>query len=321
MKIFYRGFISFMMFGAVAAGFTSCSNEDVLAESNNTALSQKEIKFGALTETSFNSGIVSRAGEATPVTDVEKFFEGKQICMYVDKVDGENVVPYYDRKYLTVKDGKLVTPEPLYFPADGSKVNIYVVAATPYSSASTTGSPVKPTLFNQYCTDWQTNSNSDLLYAKIAGVSSSTTSPLSLQFKHLGTKISIAVTCQDNSKLKGLELQKNRNVFTIKMADGTWDSTDQGENAYNAKVTMKYEDAINDSFEGNVSYASAYIAPQTMASGTEFIKFTYNDKDYFYNLEKDYNFLSGTEYKFHITLKPATRGASDIEVVCVNENF
>ena len=307
-----------MMFGAVAAGFTSCSNEDVLAESNNTALSQKEIKFGALTETSFNSGIVSRAGEATPVTDVEKFFEGKQICMYVDKVDGENVVPYYDRKYLTVKEGNLVMPEPLYFPADDSKVNIYVVAATPYSSAGTGGSPVKPELFTQYCTDWQTNSNSDLLYAKMENVTVTET-PLALQFKHLGTKISIAVTCQDNSKLKGLELQKNRNAFTIKMADGTYDSTDKGENAYNKKVTMRYEDAINDSFEGNVSYASAYIAPQTMASGTEFIKFTYNDKDYFYNLEKDYNFLSGTEYKFHITLKPVSRGASDIEVVCVNE--
>lgn len=211
-------------------------------------------------------------------------------------------------------------PESLYFPADESKVNIYVVAATPYSSASTTGSPVKPTLFNQYCTDWQTNSNSDLLYAKLENVTATET-PLSLQFKHLGTKISIAVTSQDNSKLKGLELQKNKNVFTIKMADGTYDSTDEGENAHNKKVTMRYEDAINDSFNGDVSYASAYIAPQTMVSGTAFIKFTYNDKNYFYNLEKDYKFLSGTEYKFHITLKPATRGASDIEVVCVNENF
>lgn len=319
MKIFYRGFISFMMFGAVAAGFTSCNNEDVLAESNNTALSQKEIKFGALTETSFNSGIVSRAGEATSVTDVDKFFEGKLICMYVDKVKEDNSVEaLYDRRYLTVENGKLVTPEPLYFPADGSKVNIYVVAATPYSSASTTGSPVKPTFFNQYCTDWQTNSNSDLLYAKMENVTVTET-PLALQFKHLGTKISIAVTSQDNSKFKGLQLQKNKKEFTIKMADGTYNSTPDGENAYNEKVTMRYEDAINDSFDGDVSYASAYIAPQTMANGTEFIKFTYNDKDYFYNLEKVYNFLSGTEYKFHITLKPVSRGASDIEVVCVNE--
>lgn len=319
MKIFYRGFISFMMLVAVAAGFTSCNNEDVLAESNNTALSQKEIKFGALTETSFNSGIVSRAGEATSVTDVDKFFEDKLICMYVDKVKEDNSVEaLYDRRYLTVENGNLVMPEPLYFPADGSKVNIYVVAATPYSSASTTGSPVKPTLFNQYCTDWQTNSNSDLLYAKMENVTATET-PLALQFKHLGTKISIAVTCQDNSKLEGLELQKNRNAFTIKMADGTFGSTDQGEKAYNKKVTMRYEDAINDRFDGNVSYASAYIAPQTMESGTEFIKFTYNDKDYFYNLGNNYNFLSGTEYKFHITLKPVSRGASDIEVVCVNE--
>lgn len=299
-------------------GLSSCSDKDSLLDENVTY--EKEICFAGINDQGFSSNILSRAGESTPVSDLEKFFEDKLICMYVDKVTTDGIVPYYDRKYLTVKDGKLVTPEPLYFPADGSKVNIYVVAASPFSTANDANT-AKPTSFNQYCTDWQTNSNSDLLYAKIAGVSSSTTSPLSLQFKHLGTKISIAVTCQDKSKLTGLELQKNKNRFTINMDEGKYDSTDQGADAYNAKVTMRYEDAINDSFEENVSYASAYIAPQTMKSGTEFIKFTYNDKNYFYNLKKDYDFLSGTEYKFHITLKPVTRGASDMEVVCVNENF
>ena len=297
-------------------GLSSCSNRDNLLDENVT--SEKEICFAGINEQRFSSNILSRAGESTPVSNLEKFFEDKLICMYVDKVTTDGNVPYYDRKYLTVKDGKLVTPEPLYFPADGSKVNIYVVAASPFSTANDANT-TKPTSFKQYCTDWQTNSNSDLLYAKIPGVSSSTTSPLSLQFKHLGTKISIAVTCQDKSKLTGLELQKNKNRFTINMDDGTFDSTDQGE--YNEKVTMRYEDAINDNFEGTVKYASAYIAPQTMESETKFIKFTYNDKDYFYNLEKGYNFLSGTEYKFQIALKPVTRGASDIEVVCVNENF
>ena len=298
-------------------GLSSCSDKDSLLDENVTA--EKEIILGEINELAFNGNILSREETATTVEDLNEFFEGKLICMYVDKVTTDDVVPYYDRKYLTVENGKLVTPEPLYFPGDGSKVNIYVVAASQFSTASDANT-AKPTSFNQYCTDWQTNSNSDLLYAKLENVTATET-PLSLQFKHLGTKISIAVTSQDNSKLKGLELQKNRNVFTIKMADGTWDSTDQGENAYNAKVTMKYEDAINDRFDGDVSYASAYIAPQTMDSETKFIKFTYYDKDYFYNLEKDYNFSSGTEYKFHITLKPAARGASDIEVVCVNENF
>lgn len=300
-------------------GLSSCSNRDNLLDENVT--SEKEICFAGINEQRFSSNILSRAGESTPVSNLEKFFEDKLICMYVDKVNADgSVVPYYDRKYLTVENGKLVMPEKLYYPSDGSSVNIYVVAASPYSTANDANT-AKPTFFNQYCTDWQTNSNSDLLYAKIAGVSSSTISPLSLQFKHLGTKISIAVTCQDNSKFKGLQLQKNKKEFTIKMADGTYNSTPDGENAYNEKVTMRYEDAINDSFDGYVSYASAYIAPQTMDRGTEFIKFTYNDKDYYYKLEDGYKFSSGIEYKFHITLKPVTRGASDIEVVCVNENF
>lgn len=298
-------------------GLSSCSDKDSLLDENVTA--EKEIILGEINELAFNGNILSREGTVTTVTKLDKFFEDKLICMYVDKVTTDDVVPYYDRKYLTVENGKLVTSEPLYFPADDSKVNIYVVAASQFSTANDANT-VKPTLFNQYCTDWQTNSNSDLLYAKMENVTATKT-PLSLQFKHLGTKISIAVTCQDKSKLTGLELQKNRNRFTIKMADGTYDITDQGADAYNAKVTMRHEDAINDSFDESVSYASAYIAPQTMAIGTEFIKFTYNDNDYFYKLGKDYEFLSGTEYKFHITLKPVSRGASDIEVVCVNENF
>ena len=299
-------------------GLSSCSDKDSLLDENVTA--EKEIILGEINELAFNGNILSREGTVTTVTDLDKFFEGKLICMYVDKVTTDGDVPYYDRKYLKVENGKLVMPEKLYYPLDESSVNIYVVAASQFSTASDANT-AKPTSFNQYCTDWQTNSNSDLLYAKIPDVSSSTTSPLSLQFKHLGTKISIAVTCQDKSKLTGLELQKNRNRFTINMDEGKYDSTDKGVDAYNAKVTMSHKDAINDNFGGTVKYASAYIAPQTMKSGTEFIKFTYNDKDYFYNLEKDYEFLSGTEYKFHITLKPVTRGASDIEVVCVNENF
>lgn len=300
-------------------GLSSCSDKDSLLDENVTA--EKEIILGEINELAFNGNVLSRVGTATTVTDLDKFFEGKLICMYVDKVNSDgSVVPYYDRKYLTVENGKLVMPEKLYYPSDGSSVNIYVVAASQFSTASDANT-AKPTSFNQYCTDWQTNSNSDLLYAKISGVSSSTTSPLSLQFKHLGTKISIAVTCQDKSKLKGLELQENKNRFTINMGDGTYVSTDQGAGAHNAKVTMRHEDAINDNFEETVKYASAYIAPQNMYSGTKFIKFTYNDKEYFYNLVKDYEFLSGTEYKFQIALMPVSRGASDIEVVCVNENF
>ena len=299
-------------------GLSSCSDKDSLLDENVTA--EKEIILGEINELAFNGNVLSRVGESTPDSKLEEFFEGKLICMYVDKVTGNNTVEaLYDRRYLKVENNQLVMPEKLYYPSNGS-VNIYVVAASPFSTANDANT-MKPTLFNQYCTDWQTNSNSDLLYAKIAGVSSSTASPLSLQFKHLGTKISIAVTCQDKSKLTGLELQKNRNRFTINMDEGEYDSTDQGADAHNAKVTMRHEDAINVNFEGTVKYASAYIAPQTMASGTAFIKFTYNDNDYFYNLEKEYKFLSGTEYKFHITLRPATRGASDIEVVCVNENF
>lgn len=320
MKIFYRGFISFMMLGAVAAGFTSCNNEDVLAESNNTALSQKEIKFGTLTETSFNSGIVSRAGETTSVTDVDKFFEDKLICMYVDKVKEDNTVEaLYDRRYLAVENGNLVMPESLYFPADDSKVNIYVVAATPFSSASTTGSPVKPTEFWQYCQGWQPNSNSDFLYAKLENVTASN-NPLSLQFKHLGTKISVAVTTPDNSKLTKIRVLNTLCQSVYNMNDGSYIRT---TDAKNDAIEMSLSNALNNDFTSTaINYASVYVAPQPIESGAQFIEFTFDGKTYFYTLAAATTFESEHEYKFNITLKEKdtlARSGSDIEVVCVNE--
>lgn len=298
-------------------GLTSCSNRDNLLDENVT--SEKEICFAGINDQGFSGNILSRAGESTPVSDLEKFFEDKLICMYVDKVTTDGIVPYYDRKYLTVEDGKLVMPEKLYYPSDGSPVNIYIVAATPYSTASTSGSPVKPSLFWQYCQGWQPNSNSDFLYTNVKNVGASS-GPLSIDFRHLGTKISIAVVSPDNSKLTKLCVLNTLCQSTYNMDDGTYVNT---TTAKNASTETAYANALNTSFNGEINYASVYVAPQDIEADTEFIQFVYNGKEYYYSLPKKYTFISEHEYKFHIELKETavTRGVSDIEVVCVNEDF
>lgn len=332
MKIFNNRFINFMMLGILVAGITSCNKESELTDSNEANISRNEIKFGALSETAFNTPSLTRAdATATPVTDINKFFEDKLICMYVDKVTDEGTVPYYDRKYLTVENNQLVMPEKLYYPEDGSPVNIYVVAATPYSSASKEGPSAKPTGFYQYYTGWQTNSNSDFLYAKIENATNSE-SPLALQFRHLGTKISIAVTSQDNSKLTKLQVLNTLCQSIYNMDDGSFKENTE---AMNATIEASYSDAKNDNFDGTINYASVYIAPEqkiedqntggqnTGDQNTEeekpSIKFTFNGKEYIYIMPEGLTFEPGTEYKFHINLKPVSRGTSDIEVVCVNE--
>lgn len=302
-------------------GLSSCSDKDSLLDENVTA--EKEIILGEINEQAFNGNILSREGTATTVTDLNKFFEGKLICMYVDKVTTDGVVPYYDRKYLTVKDGNLVMPEKLYYPSDGS-VNIYVVAATPYSTANDANT-AKPTEFWQYCQGWQPNSNSDLLYAKLEKVTASN-NPLSLQFKHLGTKISVAVTTPDNSKLTKIRVLNTRCQSIYNMDDGTYKET---TNAVNGAIEMSLSNALNNNFTSTpINYASVYIAPQTIGKDAQgkdaqFIEFTFDGKKYFYTLADATTFESEHEYKFNITLKERTaaRSGSDMEVVCVNENF
>lgn len=298
-------------------GLSSCSDKDSLLDENVTA--EKEIILGEINEQAFNGNILSREGTATAVTDLNKFFEGKLICMYVDKVTTDGVVPYYDRKYLTVKDGNLVMPEKLYYPADDSKVNIYVVAASPFSTANDANT-AKPTQFYQYCQGWQPDSNSDFLYAKLENVTASN-NPLSLQFKHLGTKISVAVTTPDNSKLTKIRVLNTLCQSIYNMDDGTYKET---TTAVNKAIEMSLSNALNNDFTSTpINYASVYIAPQTIGEDAQFIEFTFDGKTYFYTLPAAITFASEHEYKFNITLKERTaaRSGSDMEVVCVNENF
>lgn len=297
-------------------GLSSCSDKDSLLDENVTA--EKEIILGEINELAFNGNVLSRVRTATAVTDLNKFFEGKLICMYVDKVTTDGVVPYYDRKYLTVKDGKLVMPEKLYYPSDGS-VNIYVVAASPFSTASDANT-AKPTEFSQYCQGWQPNSNSDFLYAKLENVTASN-NPLSLQFKHLGTKISVAVTTPDNSKLTKIRVLNTLCQSVYNMNDGSYIRT---TDAVNDAIEMPKANALNNDFTSTpINYASVYIAPQTIGKDAQFIEFTFDGKKYFYTLPAEITFASEHEYKFNITLKERTaaRSGSDMEVVCVNENF
>lgn len=299
-------------------GLTSCSNRDNLLDENVTA--EKEIILGEINELAFNGNILSRAEESTSVSNLEEFFEGKLICMYVDKVTGDNTVEaLYDRRYLKVENNQLVMPEKLYYPSNGS-VNIYVVAASPFSTANDANT-AKPTQFYQYCQGWQPDSNSDFLYAKLGNVTASN-NPLSLQFKHLGTKISVAVTTPDNSKLTKIRVLNTRCQSFYNMNDGTYIGT---TDAVNDAIEMPKAKALNNDFTSTpINYASVYIAPQTIGSSAQFIEFTFDEKTYFYTLPDETKFESEHEYKFNITLKEkavATRSGSDIEVVCVNENF
>lgn len=298
-------------------GLSSCSNRDNLLDENVTA--EKEIILGEINELAFNGNVLSREGTATNVTNLEKFFEGKLICMYVDKVTGDNTVEaLYDRRYLTVENNQLVMPEKLYYPSDGS-VNIYVVAASPYSTANDANT-AKPTEFWQYCQGWQPDSNSDFLYAKLENVTASN-KPLSLQFKHLGTKISVAVTTPDNSKLTKIRVLNTRCQSIYYMNDGTYKET---TDAVNGAIEMSLSNALNNNFTSTpINYASVYIAPQPIGKDAQFIEFTFDGNTYFYTLPAAITFASEHEYKFNITLKERTaaRSGSDMEVVCVNENF
>lgn len=297
MKILRSNFLKNMMLGAACLAFASCSKDALVEENNQGSSPRTEIKIEVVEDSGFDPA--SRAA----VTNLATFFESKKIYLYVDKVLSEGgTEELYGKQDLTVgEDGNLVYPQELYFPEDGSAVNIYVVATTEYSwGFDNTARP--DTYFGHYITDNHWNSNSDLLYAKAENVSPQG-SPLTLTFRHLCSLISVAVIVPEPNLLTRIDVLNNYNQASFDILTGNFGETSGSL----GNIQASYAQASTD-FESGIKYSNAYIAPQTIDPETQFIKFTYDGKEYFYSLEEDMTFVSGSQYKFHITLKETTQG-------------
>ena len=270
-KLFGWAFVATMM----STGFTACSNdaEEVLAQ-------ESEIK---LTSEITPSRVTSLDYQSTQIV------AGQQVGVTVTGAKSE----HNNVAWSVSEDGTLAnTGDAIYF-GDGSAT---ITAYHPYNLA---WSGTDKTEAFSVALDQSTNFgylSSDLLWATAS--SSKTEDAVALKFAHKLAKINITLTSTDIQDLSNATISICGThigaLFNPITGDLTLNSNSMNQ-IIKAAVTT-----------GSSYTASAIIIPQTVVSGTKFIKVEHNSKIYYYTLTSDAEFEEGNSYGYNLVVTPST---------------
>ncbi|NDV80524.1 fimbrillin family protein [Bacteroides sp. 51] len=217
------------------------------------------------------------------------FETGDRIGVYITKWNGNNQTSlkasgnYEDNKPFTYANNAFTYSPQIYFPSDGSKVDIYAYYPQQTgSSASQINFKVK---LNQ-----ASGSNftlSDFMITTKKNCSPSTQS-IPLSFTHSLSRINIAL---DQATLPSGTPQ----VFVCGMASSV--KLDLVEMTY---ATGNESDDITACPNGIRNY-KVIVPPQTIKAGTNFIKIVVGGKTYTVKKDYDINLETGLEYSYTIS--------------------
>lgn len=292
---------SFMTMAVAMLVFAGCSNDENEMDNWNG-----EIRL--------TSGIEVQTRATHNLDELLK--EGESVHIWVDDakdpqatVSKENL---YENNVLTVGvNGALSEGTTMYFPQSGNKVNIYAL----HTNATLNGDAFPGIeLTHQVEQDQRSTvtgsgkgyQGSDLVFAKSAGVER-TSNVVSLTFAHLLSKIEVVLVAGDglqaneietveilNTKLNAKFTPSKTAGFSV-TADGTTAPImiDNGTTLA-SDVADKNKMVLNE----------AIIVPQTLTSGTKFIRITTTDGGVLtYSLEEEKTFAEKTKYRYIVTAK------------------
>ena len=248
---------NYLLLAAAALAFAACGND----ETDNW---NGEIRL--------RSGLdVQQTTRATTNIQATQFDTNEQIDVYITEATktGQSVTTTYDSPlvYTTGSNGAMTPATQPYYPSSGNGVNIFAVYPKGISLTSGSGSF---TIKEDQSTD-ENYKASDLMYgapSSNATVSRQKTA-VSLQFKHLLSKVTVELKSGDGSpSLDGatVELQDVLPQTTLTASKDGSSITD----ASGTKSAIKVMQATSGNLEG-----SAVVIPQTLT--TSFIKVTLKD--------------------------------------------
>lgn len=251
------------------ASLTACTNDAEEVLSN-----ESEIK---LTSEITPSRVTSLDYQSTQIV------KGQQIGVTITgaKAEHKNVA------WTAGEDGDLNnTGTPIYW--SNGEATIY--AYHPYN-ANWTGENHTFTVATDQSTD-NGYLNSDLLWAKNTGTKSQET--VELTFTHKLAKINVALSSDDITDLSGATISIcGTNIATnINLLTGELAATSSNVQDINVGTTTSSTKA-----------ASAIIIPQTVTSGTQFIRVKHSNKTFFYTLTADKPFEAGKAYNYNLKVK------------------
>ena len=243
---------------------------------------------------------------------VSAFLNGKTASAAL----GSGTYAYINAPYTADGDGTLkVGDNKVYYPTDGSPVDIYAYA--PYTSS--TSSYVGPDI-NSNALDFSVQADqttdatdggylkSDFIWASLADQASSTTAK-ALIFSHELARISVTLSKEEGSPITNAELESAQidilNTFlgsTVNLKTGVVTLVNTGLNVAVKAITAKATTT-------SALSAAAIIIPQTVTKGTQFIKVTIGTTAYVYSIPTgegvdDMAFAGGKDYQYGITVSP-----------------
>ena len=270
---------------------TSCHNK-IDEEVNENSKVELRLSTGVEAATLFRASF--------PETDKQIPY-GRKVAVYVYEAGGG--APLYEKNILTADgNGGLFGGEPMYFPANGNKVDIYAYHTNAELPATLpSGTLVHTVSNNQKTIDGY--ASSDMLHVGIFNVAR-TTSPVKLNFYHCFSKLQVAVKAGDGltaADIVGITINgtKLESEFSIAQ-NGSIMTSDPSLDADTSPIEIGSN--VSEDFGSGIRYNDAIIVPQILVPGTAFIIVHLSTgSDLIYRASSDTYFYLGRKYIYHIT--------------------
>lgn len=274
----------FFIFAAAAIAMAACSNDDneVIAQNDNAI------------HLSANVGNrLTRANAADGLQETQ-FESGQNIFVEAYKT-GESST-YTTATYQTTDANGAMTGE-MYYPSDGSNIDICAFYPSTVSSATTSFSVNA----SQTTANVANYRGSDLMYAtKLTNEAKKTTGTHALTFNHALSKIIVTlaagngVTADDIAgKVTAVKINNTKPTAEFTITNGA-----------PGAITASGTAADIDITGATKADHAGIIVPQEVAAG-EFITVTYNGNNYTYLLAAATTFEAGKVYTYALTLSTA----------------
>ena len=238
---------------------------------------------------------------------------GEEVHVWVDDAITDKEL-YADNTLTAGDNGTLTDGDLMYFPETGNGVDIYAIHGNWGNTALTDfwGTEQTHSVEQDQRTGQTTDgyAQSDLVYAKSTNVSrNGNPTTVNLTFAHLLSKVEVVLVrgagYPNISKVEILNTKldakftPNRESEITATADGTIDGTTLNAIEIDKDLTSKGNATGTD--ESKKKLNEAIIVPQTLASGTAFIRITVGDGALIYRLKEETTFAPATRYRYTIT--------------------
>lgn len=211
--------------------------------------------------------------------------EGQQVGVTIEGAQR----PHTNVAWTVGSDGQMVNSgDALYW----TNSDISVVAYHPYQADWSTDAEMSFSVATDQSDD-ESYLNSDLLW--VSTTASKSEDPVSLMFSHKLAKVNVTLQSDSQSDLSDAVISICRTNITTNFNPVT------GE--LSAPALTDVEDIKAGTTTSTAYTASAIVVPQTVASGTQFIKVELDNTIYYYTLSADKELVGGHAYHYTLKLK------------------